>query len=95
MQKPCSGLLLNAQGRLLAAGSDGCCYVLDAESLQQNSRLILHPSQTGKPLLLWEHWELMYSDIASTEHTGWLCTLLSCQGLSSLHYQERDSSNHD
>lgn len=52
MQKPCSGLLLNAQGRLLAAGCDGCCYVLDAESLQQDSRLILHPSQTGKPLLL-------------------------------------------
>ena len=60
MQKACSGLLLNAQGRLLAAGSDGCCYVLDAESLQQDIRLPLHPSQTGQLLpLAKQHWELM------------------------------------
>ena len=52
MQKACSGLLLNAQGRLLAAGSDGCCYMLDAESLQQDARFPLHPSQTGKLLPL-------------------------------------------
>ena len=52
LQKTCSGLLLNAQGRLLAAGTDGCCYLLDAESLQQEAILPLHPSQTGKLLPL-------------------------------------------
>ncbi|KAL3139283.1 hypothetical protein ABBQ38_003623 [Trebouxia sp. C0009 RCD-2024] len=52
MQKTCSGLLLSAAGKLLAAASDGCCYVLDAESLQQEARHPLHPSQRGKLLTL-------------------------------------------
>ncbi|KAL0024576.1 hypothetical protein WJX79_010339 [Trebouxia sp. C0005] len=47
MQKGCRALLLDKLGRLLAAASDGCCYLLDAESLHQDARLILHPSQTG------------------------------------------------
>lgn len=51
MQKTCSGLLLGAGGRLLAAASDGCCYMLDAESLQQEARHPLHPSQRGKLLI--------------------------------------------
>ena len=51
MQKVCTGLLLGSQGSLLAAGSDGCSYLLDAESLRQEGRLPLHPSLTGKPLL--------------------------------------------
>lgn len=51
MQKVCTGLLLGPAGSLLAAASDGCCYILDAESLRQESRLPLHPSLTGKPLL--------------------------------------------
>ncbi len=49
MQKGCRALLIDKQGRLLAAASDGCCYLLDAESLHQDARLILHPSQTGLP----------------------------------------------
>ena len=48
LQKPCTALLLDALSRLLAASSDGCCYVLDAETLQRTARLILHPSQTGE-----------------------------------------------
>ena len=47
MQKPCTGLLLDALGRLLASSSDGCCYVLDPETLQRIARLILQPSLTG------------------------------------------------
>lgn len=47
MQKACTALLIDALGRLLAASSDGCCYVLDPETLQRTARLILHPSQTG------------------------------------------------
>ncbi len=49
MQKGCRALLIDKLGRLLAAASDGCCYLLDAESLHQDARLILHPSQTGVP----------------------------------------------
>lgn len=49
MQKACTALLLAGPGRLLAAASDGCCYLLDAESLQQDARHILHPSQSGSP----------------------------------------------
>ncbi len=49
MQKGCRALLIDKLGRLLAAASDGCCYLLDAESLHQDARLILHPSQTGLP----------------------------------------------
>ena len=41
------GLLLSPAGRLLAAASDGCCYLLDPESLRQEARLPLHPSLTG------------------------------------------------
>lgn len=54
MQKGCRALLIDKLGRLLAAASDGCCYLLDAESLHQDARLILHPSQTGFtfPLLM-------------------------------------------
>ena len=52
MQKVCTALMVKSDGRVLAAGSDGCCYVLDAESLQQDARHILHPSQTGYTLHL-------------------------------------------
>lgn len=52
MQKGCRALLIDKLGRLLAAASDGCCYLLDAESLHQDARLILHPSQTGLSFLL-------------------------------------------
>ena len=47
MQKACTALVLDKLGRLLAAGSDGCCYLRNPESLQQEAKLILHPSQTG------------------------------------------------
>jgi len=50
VQKGCRALLLDKLGCLLAAASDGCCYLLDAESLHQDARLILHPSQTGLPV---------------------------------------------
>lgn len=49
MQKCCTVLLLDPLGRLLAASADGCCYILDPETLQRTARLILHPSQTGEP----------------------------------------------
>ena len=48
MQKACTALVLDKVGRLLVAGLDGCCYLLNPESLQQEAKLILHPSQTGK-----------------------------------------------
>lgn len=48
MQKVCTALLLDRLGRLLAACTDGCCYVLNPETLHQDAKLILHPSQTGK-----------------------------------------------
>ncbi len=50
VQKGCRALLLDKLGCLLAAASDGCCYLLDAESLHQDARLVLHPSQTGLPV---------------------------------------------
>ncbi len=52
MQKGCRALLIDKLGRLLAAACDGCCYLLDAESLHQDARLTLHPSQTGFPFPL-------------------------------------------
>lgn len=47
MQKACTGLLLDALGRLLASSSDGCCYLLDPETLQRTAKLILQPSLAG------------------------------------------------
>ena len=51
MQKVCNALMLDLLGRLLAGGSDGCCYVLQPESLHQDDKIILHPSQTGKSFM--------------------------------------------
>ena len=47
MQKACTGLLLDALDRLVVSSSDGCCYLLDPETLQRTARLILHSSLTG------------------------------------------------
>ena len=63
MQKVCTALLLDRLGRLLAASSDGCCYLLDAESLQQDARHILHTSQSGSPSFLSELQAVLWSQL--------------------------------
>ena len=84
MQKVCTALLLDRLGRLLAASSDGCCYLLDAESLQQDARHILHPSQSGSPsslsalhAVLW----LQLHTSGAAQHTSSSKLVFGCTGL--------------